>query len=151
MQQQQQHHHQQQRRPRDTQTLLAASIDLRRDKSSSHHTLQVSRERYPRLRSDRHNISGSSTADIKQLDSNLIPISLCASSMFAVGSLMLAAGLVVMIFDRLEMGPPHYDELFERYEGSSLGGIVGELAVPTRPRPRPHPLWRSIATDLPRH
>lgn len=69
--------------------------------------------------------SANSLSSNCRLD-NLIPISLCASSMIAIGSLMLAGGVVVMIFDHMELGPPQFDEQYERYSGSSLSEIVGK-------------------------
>ena len=57
---------------------------------------------------------------------NYKPIIFCTISMVAIGILMLVLGLVLVLLDHIEMGPPHFDALYERYEGTSLPGIIGE-------------------------
>lgn len=57
---------------------------------------------------------------------NYKPIIFCSISLVAVGSIMVILGIVIMLIDHVEMGPPHFDPLYERYEGSSLASVMGK-------------------------
>ncbi|CAA3006445.1 Hypothetical predicted protein [Olea europaea subsp. europaea] len=56
--------------------------------------------------------------------SNYKPIIFCTMSMVAVGIIMAVFGLVLVLLDHIELGPPQYDSEWERYNGSSLPGII---------------------------
>lgn len=58
--------------------------------------------------------------------SNYKPIIFCTISLVAVGILMLIFGILVLLLDHIEMGPPHYDTQYERYQGSSMAHILGK-------------------------
>lgn len=53
-------------------------------------------------------------------------IGLFACLMIAIGSLVLVAGIVVIVIDHIELGPPQFDEQFERYSRSSLAQTLGK-------------------------
>lgn len=50
----------------------------------------------------------------------------CSVTLITVGILMILLGIVVLLIDHVELGPPHYDQQYSRYVGSSLAPIVGE-------------------------
>ena len=58
---------------------------------------------------------------------NYKPIILCTISLIVVGVLMIAFGIVALLLDHVEMGPPHFDTEYNRYSGSSLVHILGKL------------------------
>ena len=60
---------------------------------------------------------------------NLRPIIFCTISLLAIGVIMLIFGIVVVLIDNIDLGPPHFDEHYERYVGSSLAHIIGECSI----------------------
>ena len=58
---------------------------------------------------------------------NYKPIIFCSISLAAIGMLMVVLGMVIMMIDHVELGPPHYDSQYERYEGSNLAHITGKF------------------------
>jgi hypothetical protein len=57
---------------------------------------------------------------------NFRPIIFCTISLLAIGVVMVILGAVVLLIDNIELGPPQFDEEYERYQGSSLAHIIGE-------------------------
>lgn len=57
---------------------------------------------------------------------NFKPIIFCTISLLAIGVIMVIFGIVVVVIDNIELGPPHYDSQYERYVGSSLAHIIGK-------------------------
>lgn len=80
---------------------------------------------------------GGKTRDQKSMDRNNLrraiehpvnyrPIVLCTIALMAVGILMLVFGIVALLVDHIELGPPHFDEHYERYQNSSMPHIIGK-------------------------
>jgi hypothetical protein len=57
---------------------------------------------------------------------NYKPIIFCTISLLAIGIVMVIFGLIVVLLDSIEMGPPQFDAQYERYDNSSLAHIIGE-------------------------
>lgn len=54
------------------------------------------------------------------------PIIFCSVFLVAIGILMVIFGIIVLLIDHVELGPPVFDNEYERYSGSSLFHIVGK-------------------------
>lgn len=73
-------------------------------------------------------MAGSVILEAVKHRSNHKPIIFCSLTLVAVGILMTIFGILVLLLDHAELGPPVYDSQYERYQGSSLAHILGELA-----------------------
>lgn len=58
--------------------------------------------------------------------SNYKPIIFCTVSLATIGVLMIVLGLVIIMLDHIDLGPPHFDNEYERYVGSSMPHILGK-------------------------
>lgn len=75
-------------------------------------------------------LAGSAIMEAVRHRANHKPIIFCSLSLVAVGILMSVFGVIVLLLDHAELGPPVYDSQYERYAGSSLAHILGELQPP---------------------
>lgn len=58
---------------------------------------------------------------------NFLPIVYCTIGMVVVGILMFTVGLIVLIIDSAELGPPQQDNQYDRYSGSNMAHIISKL------------------------
>lgn len=58
---------------------------------------------------------------------NYKPIVFCSISLIAAGIVMVVIGVIIILVDHIELGPPHYDDQFARYQGSSFAHIAGKF------------------------
>lgn len=59
---------------------------------------------------------------------NFKPLVICSVLLIVMAILIILCGILVMIFDHIELGPPHYDKIYTRYSGTNLGHIIGKLS-----------------------
>lgn len=71
-------------------------------------------------------LSGSAILEAVKHRANHKPIIFCSLGLVAVGLLMTIFGVVALLLDHAELGPPVYDSHYERYAGSSLAHILGK-------------------------
>lgn len=71
-------------------------------------------------------MDGTSLKRAFKLPTNYNPIIFCTISLVAIGVVIIMTGAIIILVDHIELGPPHYDQEYERYVGSSLAQILGE-------------------------
>lgn len=59
---------------------------------------------------------------------NYKPIIFCSVSLIGIGLLMVVLGIVLLLLDHIELGPPVYDPEYERHEGTSLATVMGKYS-----------------------
>lgn len=77
---------------------------------------------------DQHHGSIRSINRIETRPKNDKSMVLCSAIMIVLGVLLVVLGLMVMILNHLEYGPPVFDDLYERYDNSSMEHILGKLS-----------------------